>query len=390
MKDVDDDILFDPTSRRLLRDGKEAKLSPKASAVLEALAEQPGQVWSREMLLERVWPGAHVGEEVLTHAIAEVRRAFGDDFRRPRFLATVHKSGYRLLCAPRRPAATTTAFTLAAYEAYLRALQLEELGGRRSIAAAIDLYKALIRDNPSFSLAHIRLAKALTYLDCAHQVDFGAALRCSAAARRLRPNCPEAIAAEGFVLGVAGEFERSGDLLTTAINQNPTLAETHYLFARICLGANKLKSAALLLARSAQLDSADFHSRALAGKVWDMLGEPAAALVNYRAALAAMEARLEVQPDDFRALAGRARCLAILGQRDQAEEALAPVAAHSDPIHWILACTYARVGVATKALDAVEEMLDQGWRHAWWLQRDPDWASQRANPRFKRIGATLN
>jgi len=90
------DWLFEPRSRRLIAGQEERRLSPKAGAVLEALAESAGHLWSRDELLERVWPGVTVGEEVLTHAIAELRRILGDNFRDPRYIETVHKSGYRL------------------------------------------------------------------------------------------------------------------------------------------------------------------------------------------------------------------------------------------------------------------------------------------------------
>src|SRR5688572_11366928 len=89
---------FDPATRRLLAGGEERRISPKASDVLEALATSAPQVWSRDALLERVWPGVIVGEEVLTHAIAELRRNLGDDFRNPLHIETIHKRGYRLKC----------------------------------------------------------------------------------------------------------------------------------------------------------------------------------------------------------------------------------------------------------------------------------------------------
>src|SRR5688572_31959403 len=75
-----EDLAFDPGTRRLCGRSGETRLSPKAAGVLEALIETPGRVWSRDALLERVWPNVTVGEEVLTHAIAELRRAAGDDF----------------------------------------------------------------------------------------------------------------------------------------------------------------------------------------------------------------------------------------------------------------------------------------------------------------------
>ncbi len=65
--------------------------------VLALLAETSGRVVPREEILERVWPDVTVGEEVLTHAVAELRRQLDDSWRSPRFIETLHKSGYRLL-----------------------------------------------------------------------------------------------------------------------------------------------------------------------------------------------------------------------------------------------------------------------------------------------------
>ena len=75
------------------------RLSNKANKVLMALVEAEGQVVTREALLDSAWPDVVVGEEVLTHAIAELRRALGDSPRMPQYIETVHKAGYRLLAA---------------------------------------------------------------------------------------------------------------------------------------------------------------------------------------------------------------------------------------------------------------------------------------------------
>jgi DNA-binding winged helix-turn-helix (wHTH) protein len=140
--------LFDPATRLIVRGQEERKISPKAAAVLLALGETAGQVWSRDALLERIWPGVHVGEEVLTHAIGELRRAFGDNARAPRFVQTVHKSGYRLMLplenAGKAPAgaangAASSAITLRAFADYLAARDLFERGGRQNTLTAIDL-----------------------------------------------------------------------------------------------------------------------------------------------------------------------------------------------------------------------------------------------------------
>jgi len=48
-------------------------------------------------IIERVWEGAFVTDEVLTNAIWELRKAFGDDAKERRFIQTVPRKGYRLL-----------------------------------------------------------------------------------------------------------------------------------------------------------------------------------------------------------------------------------------------------------------------------------------------------
>ena len=57
--------------------------------VLVCLARTPGQVVSREALIDAVWPEVFISESVLTRAIAGLRRALGDDARRPRFIETL-------------------------------------------------------------------------------------------------------------------------------------------------------------------------------------------------------------------------------------------------------------------------------------------------------------
>ena len=73
------------------------RLEPKVMQVLVCLAAQAGQVVPKERLMRTVWPDTFVGDDVLTRAISELRRVFGDDVRNPRFIQTIPKSGYRLM-----------------------------------------------------------------------------------------------------------------------------------------------------------------------------------------------------------------------------------------------------------------------------------------------------
>lgn len=73
------------------------RLEPRVQGVLERLLEAPGEVVSRKTLLEDVWPGLVVGDEALTRCVSELRTAFGDGRRAPRYIQTIPKRGYRLI-----------------------------------------------------------------------------------------------------------------------------------------------------------------------------------------------------------------------------------------------------------------------------------------------------
>lgn len=79
------------------RDGGERRLTPKALQVLLVLVEAQGSVVTREALFERVWPHTMPTDDVLTQAVTQLRKAFGDDRDAPRFIETIARTGYRLL-----------------------------------------------------------------------------------------------------------------------------------------------------------------------------------------------------------------------------------------------------------------------------------------------------
>jgi TolB-like protein/Flp pilus assembly protein TadD len=73
------------------------RLEPKVMQVLVLLAAHAGQVVAKARLIQTVWPGTFVTDDVLTRAISELRRVFGDDPKESRFIQTIPKSGYRLI-----------------------------------------------------------------------------------------------------------------------------------------------------------------------------------------------------------------------------------------------------------------------------------------------------
>jgi DNA-binding winged helix-turn-helix (wHTH) protein len=85
---------LDSRTRRLLRDGQEVHLSPKAFDLLFSLVENRSRAMSKADLLKHLWPSTFVLETNLAGLIAEVRRALGDAPDDPRFVRTMHRFGY--------------------------------------------------------------------------------------------------------------------------------------------------------------------------------------------------------------------------------------------------------------------------------------------------------
>ena len=90
---------LDEANARLLRDGTPVALAPTPFGVLCALARQPGSLLTTNALLDEVWGHQFVTDSVLRTAISELRTALDDDARKPRFIETVSRRGYRFIAA---------------------------------------------------------------------------------------------------------------------------------------------------------------------------------------------------------------------------------------------------------------------------------------------------
>jgi DNA-binding response OmpR family regulator len=90
-------VVVDLDGHRLLRDGRELPVKPKAFELLAFLVRHPGQVFSRDLLLERVWGYDYAGEtrtvDVHVHWLRAVIEPVPSE---PRYLQTVRGVGYVL------------------------------------------------------------------------------------------------------------------------------------------------------------------------------------------------------------------------------------------------------------------------------------------------------
>lgn len=65
--------------------------------VLTCLANSAGEVVAKDQLIKIVWADTFVSDDVLTRAISELRKVFGDHSKQPRYIQTIPRRGYRLI-----------------------------------------------------------------------------------------------------------------------------------------------------------------------------------------------------------------------------------------------------------------------------------------------------
>lgn len=75
------------------------RLEPQMMDLLTFLATTDGRVVSKDEIIDAVWEGRFIAEATLTRSIADLRRALDDDQRRPQYIETIAKRGYRLVAA---------------------------------------------------------------------------------------------------------------------------------------------------------------------------------------------------------------------------------------------------------------------------------------------------
>lgn len=88
---------FDLLTAQLRRGKQSVKLTAKALAALQYLVERPGQLVTKNELLTAIWPEVVVGDPALTVCIGRLRKALQDNAKKPHYIETVHRQGYRFI-----------------------------------------------------------------------------------------------------------------------------------------------------------------------------------------------------------------------------------------------------------------------------------------------------
>jgi len=95
---------LDLQARELRKRGLRLRLEEKPLRILELLLERPGELVTRNLLREKLWPDTFVNFDYsLNTAVNKLRQALGDSANSPRFVETMARRGYRFIGSVEAP-----------------------------------------------------------------------------------------------------------------------------------------------------------------------------------------------------------------------------------------------------------------------------------------------
>lgn len=283
-----------------------------------------------------------------------------------------------------------------AYDYYLRGRRIFYEMKRKSFEYARQMFARAIVIDPSYAAAYAGVADSSSFLYMwidATEDNLREAINASRRAVDLDPESAEAHVSRGLANSLSRNYQEAEKEFEAAIRLNPKLYDGYYLYARCCFAKGDKEMAAALFRKASELDPEDYQSLNHLEMCLRSLGRPAEAQQACKAALAAAERRIAVDPTDTRALYLGAGACQLLGERTRALD-LAARALAMDPeessILYNVACTYALLGESERALDLLETAVNNGFGHKEWIENDPDFVSLRELPRFQSLMSRLS
>jgi DNA-binding response OmpR family regulator len=91
------DVKIDFVRQTAFKAGRALELPVRSFAILKVFARRPGEVVSRDVLLDEAWGyEKYPNTRTVDNHLVKLRKALEDEPERPRYLVTVHGAGYRL------------------------------------------------------------------------------------------------------------------------------------------------------------------------------------------------------------------------------------------------------------------------------------------------------
>jgi non-specific serine/threonine protein kinase len=278
-----------------------------------------------------------------------------------------------------------------AYDYYLKGRSFYFRYGRHDIEFALQLFSRATELDPEYALAQAGLADCWSYIYLYSERNDSIRVQAEAAGRRaveLALESAQAQASFAMAMSLGDHKEEARAAFEKAIRLDPGLFEAWYFYARHTFAGGDLPKAASLYEEAMRVRPEDFYAPLLVAQIYSELGRHEDARAARERGVGLVERRIDLHPDDARALYMGANGLVALGEKDKGLD-WARRARKIDPddpmLLYNLGCIHSLAGDVEEAIDCLERAVAGGLIQKGWYEHDGDLDPLRSHPRFKTL-----
>jgi non-specific serine/threonine protein kinase len=299
----------------------------------------------------------------------------------------------RVTLSPQEEAALAVKPTenLQAYDLYLLGKSYARRLTRQDFEFALQMFENAVALDPDFALAHAAIANVCAQTHYNYGRDPVWLERAKAASRRaaaLRPELPEPLVAQAWILYADGQYDEAARCTRQAIERKSDCEGAYYLLGRALFASGRYEEVANVADAAMKAGGQDYNVYIPIENALGALGRDEA-LRNVRERMdLALENHLKSVPEDARARVLLAADYAETGRQEDAirEVKLAiTLRPNEATVLYNAACVFCGLKDKGEALDSLRKAWNAGFRDSVWARRDPDLAILHADPEFERL-----
>lgn len=422
-----DEFAVDTGGRRLLRNGREIQVSPKALLLLELLISKRPNAVSKQTIQDVIWPSTHVVEANVANLIGEIRTVLGDGRLHSQFIRTVPRFGYAFIGVGDTSEARTENAHDAnplARSAHSHASFYWSTSETKNLGTSLRYYQAALECDPEYAPAHSGMSRWYVSAALNRALPPGEALTKAQDAAERALKIDPALASAHLAVAAISLFQYQWTTVQSELQQalriDPNLVEAHIRMSQLasfigdpvhseehCLIAQELDPMSPWVQLNSIVTFYALHKfdhavraaeRALqltpdSPKVLYWLGLSWHFLGDSDRASQFLEQSHEFGPDHPASLVGIAYVSAQRGQRQRAlaiADDLTAGATRAEVSPWDFAELHTGLGENRLALDYLDRSFALRLPELAGVRSDPLFDPLHREPRFRALLARMN
>jgi Flp pilus assembly protein TadD len=253
------------------------------------------------------------------------------------------------------------------------------------------MFNDAVAQDPDFALAHAAIANVCAYFFCHYDREPSWIDRARAASEKaisLRPDVPEVMVAQAWILYSRGEYQDAARILRSVVSRKRDCEGAFYLLLRCLFASGQHQEVAALAEEAIEANGSDYNVYVPIENSLGALAKREQRLNIGLRAIQAMEAHIREVPEDARARSLLAVEYAELSRPEDAkrEATMAMMLRPNESsILYNSACTFCVLNQKAEALDALAKAWRAGFKDTDWVRGDPDLALLHGEPEFERL-----